>query len=69
MIKTLLEIAFTAVALLAFALWGLFSIYVVFLLLAGGISKQDLQTYIYTSLVALPIYGSWLVFKLTREKP
>jgi len=70
MIKTLVEIAFTIVALLAFALWGLFSIYVVFLILAGwgGISKQDLHLYMYTSIAALPIYCTWLAFRLTRKK-
>ena len=75
MTKKLLEIIFTAVACLAFALWGLLTIAVVLFLLARwanpntkGISNRDLLDYMYISLVLLPIYGSWVAFKLKMKK-
>ena len=75
MTKKLLEIIFTSVACLAFALWGLLTIAVVLFLLerwanpnTTGISHRDLLDYIYVSLVLLPIYGSWVVFKLKMKK-
>jgi hypothetical protein len=75
MTKKLLEIFFTGIALLAFALWGLLTIAVV-LFLPGrwanphtkGISNRDLVDYMYISLVLLPIYGAWLIFKVTARK-
>ena len=76
MTKKLLEIIFTGVALLAFAFWGLLTIAVVLFLLerwanpnTKGISNRDLLDYMYISLVLLPIYGAWLVFKLKTKKP
>ena len=75
MTKKLLEIIFTGVALLAFAFWGLLTIAVVLFLLArwaepntNGISNRDLVDYLYISLVLVPIYGAWLVFKLKGRK-
>jgi membrane protein DedA with SNARE-associated domain len=75
MTKKLLEIIFTAVACLAFALWGLLTIAVVLFLLVRWanpdtrrISNQDLLDYLYVSLVLLPIYGSWVAFKLKTKK-
>jgi membrane protein DedA with SNARE-associated domain len=76
MIKKLLEIIFTGVALLAFSLWGLLTIAVVLFLFerwanphTKGISNRDLEDYLYISLVLAPIYGAWLVFKLRVRKP
>jgi membrane protease YdiL (CAAX protease family) len=75
MTKKLLEIVFTAVACLAFAVWGLLTIAVVLFLLerwanpnTKGISNKDLLDYMHISFVLLPIYGSWLVFKLKIKK-
>jgi nitrate reductase NapE component len=75
MTKKLLEIFFTGIALLAFALWGLLTIAVVLFLLGRwanpqtkGISNRDLVDYLYISLVLLPIYGAWLIFKVTVRK-
>jgi hypothetical protein len=71
MTKKLLEILFTVVACLAFAVWGLLSIFVVLFLLGRwlnphikGISNSDLIDYMYISLVLLPIYGAWVAFKI-----
>ena len=76
MTKKLLEIIFTGVALLAFALWGLLTIAVILFLLGRwadphtkGISDRDLLDYLYISLVLVPIYGAWLVFKVIARKP
>ncbi len=75
MTKKLLEIIFTAVACLAFALWGLLTIAVILFLLIGwanpnikGISNRDLLDYMYISLALLPIYGPWVAFKLKMKK-
>jgi membrane protein DedA with SNARE-associated domain len=75
MSKKLLEIAFTAIACLAFALWGLLTIPVVLFLVerwvnpkTTGISNRDLLDYMYVSLVLLPIYIAWLAFKLRERK-
>jgi hypothetical protein len=73
MTKKLLEIFFTVVACLAFAVWGLLTIFVVLAHLGRwlnphtkGISNVDFKTYMYISLILVPIYGAWVVFKVKQ---
>jgi hypothetical protein len=75
MTKKLLEILFTIIAYLAFAVWDLLSIIVALFLLdrwlnphTKGISNVDLKGYMYAFFVLLPIFGAWIAFKVKVKR-